>query len=210
MPLEHGKSHKAWLHNLKAEIHAGKPQKQALAIAYSVQRKAQHKAEGGDVKCYAHGTTSCPKCAGPGDRALGKYMAKGGQLKGVHEADLDILPGESRAGMQARFGSSIKEAGYGDKALSRSKEEHKRVLKEMRGMKKPELYSEGGRVANDTDRDADFAPDEFDDLVLADNLEQHYTGKNSGDELGYDKLDRDDDLISRVHRKYKQRNPRPA
>jgi hypothetical protein len=38
MPLEKGKSEKAFKHNIKAEIKAGKPQKQAVAIAYSVKR----------------------------------------------------------------------------------------------------------------------------------------------------------------------------
>ena len=40
MPLKHGKSQKAFVSNIKAEIKAGKPQKQAVAIAYSVKRKA--------------------------------------------------------------------------------------------------------------------------------------------------------------------------
>ena len=34
---------KAFQQNVKAEIKAGKPQKQAVAIAYSVQRKAKSK-----------------------------------------------------------------------------------------------------------------------------------------------------------------------
>ena len=38
MPLQKGKSEKAFKHNIKAEIKAGKPQKQAVAIAYSVKR----------------------------------------------------------------------------------------------------------------------------------------------------------------------------
>jgi hypothetical protein len=46
MPLTKSKSDKAFKHNLKAELAAGKPQKQALAIAYSVKRKAK-KAGGG-------------------------------------------------------------------------------------------------------------------------------------------------------------------
>ena len=46
MPLIHGKSKKALGKNISAEMHAGKPQKQALAIAFSVQRKAK-KAKGG-------------------------------------------------------------------------------------------------------------------------------------------------------------------
>jgi hypothetical protein len=46
MPLTKSKSKKAFEHNIKAEISAGKPQKQAVAIAYAVKRKA-HKADGG-------------------------------------------------------------------------------------------------------------------------------------------------------------------
>jgi hypothetical protein len=38
MPLESGKSREAFEHNVKTEIEAGKPQKQAVAIAYSKQR----------------------------------------------------------------------------------------------------------------------------------------------------------------------------
>ena len=34
MPLEPGKSSEAFSHNVKAEVEAGKPQKQAVAIAY--------------------------------------------------------------------------------------------------------------------------------------------------------------------------------
>jgi Domain of unknown function (DUF6321) len=46
MPLIKSKSEKAFKTNIKREIEAGKPQKQAVAIAYDVQRRA-HKAEGG-------------------------------------------------------------------------------------------------------------------------------------------------------------------
>ena len=44
MPLKKSPSKAAFQSNLKAEIKAGKPQKQAVAIAYSVQRQAQSKA----------------------------------------------------------------------------------------------------------------------------------------------------------------------
>jgi hypothetical protein len=43
MPLKYGKSEKAFKQNVKAEIKAGKPQKQAVAIAYQVKRDAQSK-----------------------------------------------------------------------------------------------------------------------------------------------------------------------
>jgi hypothetical protein len=39
MPLSKGKSKQAFTHNIKTEIAAGKPQKQAVAIAYSVARQ---------------------------------------------------------------------------------------------------------------------------------------------------------------------------
>lgn len=43
MPLTKSKSKKAFSKNVEAEMAAGKPQKQAVAIAYSVQRKASGK-----------------------------------------------------------------------------------------------------------------------------------------------------------------------
>ena len=48
MPLIQSKSPKAFKSNIKAEIASGKPQKQAVAIAYAVKRKAK-KADGGKV-----------------------------------------------------------------------------------------------------------------------------------------------------------------
>lgn len=43
MPLIKSKSKEAFSKNVKAEVKAGKPQKQAVAIAYSVKREAQRK-----------------------------------------------------------------------------------------------------------------------------------------------------------------------
>ena len=43
MPLIKSKSKKAFSQNIKREMKAGKPQKQAVAIAYSVKRKAKKK-----------------------------------------------------------------------------------------------------------------------------------------------------------------------
>ncbi len=39
MPLKSGSSRKAFSSNVKTEIAAGKPQKQAVAIAYSVAKR---------------------------------------------------------------------------------------------------------------------------------------------------------------------------
>jgi len=48
MPLIKSKSKEAFSKNIKAEIKAGKPQKQAVAIAYAVKRSVK-KSDGGDV-----------------------------------------------------------------------------------------------------------------------------------------------------------------
>jgi hypothetical protein len=43
MPLTKSTSPKAFKENIKAEVNAGKPVKQAVAIAYSVKREAAKK-----------------------------------------------------------------------------------------------------------------------------------------------------------------------
>lgn len=43
MPLKRGKSRKVMQSNIKTEIAAGKPPKQAVAIAYSKAGKSRHK-----------------------------------------------------------------------------------------------------------------------------------------------------------------------
>lgn len=50
MPLMSGKSKQAFSTNVRTEMNAGKPQKQALAIAYSVAKhNRKKKAHGGEV-----------------------------------------------------------------------------------------------------------------------------------------------------------------
>lgn len=96
MPLIHSKRPAAFKHNIETEMEHGKPQKQAVAIAYHVAYK---KAKGGQVKC-AHG--------GPMHCDMGCY-AKGGDVSWkddqwlmgrspseVEEEPQDINPGFSK------------------------------------------------------------------------------------------------------------------
>jgi hypothetical protein len=41
MPLKKGKSQKTFKYNVRAEVKAGKPVKQAVAIAYAMKRKSK-------------------------------------------------------------------------------------------------------------------------------------------------------------------------
>lgn len=41
MPLITGKSKKSFSHNVEAEMNAGKPQKQSVAIAYAKKKEAE-------------------------------------------------------------------------------------------------------------------------------------------------------------------------
>lgn len=203
MPLFKSKSKKAFSHNVKEEAEEGKPQKQALAIAYSMKRKK--KASGGTVES--------------GDSEMN--YAEGGKVssnksrqnfeKGVHESasdDMSSDKGTSMAGHAARKGHQW------------SNQEHRRVLDEMKKMPNPQLkaeggevdpttevtcphcaksFSHGGQVANSDEPVADFMPNEFDDLHLRDDLDSSYTGANSGDELGNEQEDEDrKDLVSRA------------
>ena len=44
MPLNYTSSKKAQSENIRKEMHAGKPMKQAVAISFAVKRKAAHEA----------------------------------------------------------------------------------------------------------------------------------------------------------------------
>jgi len=48
MPLDKSGSKDAFSKNVSAEVNAGKPQKQAVAIAYNVQRQAEKGGAKGD------------------------------------------------------------------------------------------------------------------------------------------------------------------
>lgn len=88
MPLMHGKSKKAFEKNIKTEIKHGKPQKQALAIAYDVQRRSKPKkkmAEGGRVESESENPAVKSLQDAFGIKPEKKYM--GGKIAGEHDSD---------------------------------------------------------------------------------------------------------------------------
>ena len=79
MPLVKSKSSRAFEKNVRSEIAAGKPQKQALAIAYDVQRKAK-KAGGGEVSLAVGRGEKLPVSKGAGltEKGRKKYNRETG------------------------------------------------------------------------------------------------------------------------------------
>lgn len=106
----------------------------------------------------------------------------------------------------------LKGLAYGGEAHPHESEAHEldmvgRIMKQRQ-----HCYSHGGQVAND---DAPFeyefhTPDQFDELVKDDHLDFHYTGKNSGDELGDAREDHDrHDIVSRIMKSRKKHDRMP-
>lgn len=79
MPLIHSKSPSAFKENIKTEIAHGKPPKQAVAIAYSEKREAEHMSDGGCVGSH------CTGCASP------TCMSHGGSVESEHDGDDEHL-----------------------------------------------------------------------------------------------------------------------
>lgn len=240
MPLMHGKSAKAFSHNVGAEMDAGKPQKQSLAIAYAVKRRAkkahggamcaegcamdhEHMYEdGGAVAAGPHISASAGKVESDAFKNSGKAQLQkimdyvtGSPMSGSGTAKAAPLP--SPTPKMARGGMADAEDEYDpmqhpepiyDEAAEH--EDDDMISRIMR-----QRFSMGGKVANNvgTGQEADAEENQFDDLVKDDDLEFHYTGANSGDDLGDQQEDEDrHDIVSKImkSRAKKDRLPRPA
>ena len=84
MPLVKSKSKDAFSKNIAAEIRAGKPPKQAAAIAYSVQRGAKKMKDGGDPRLSVSRGEKLPTSQGAGLTEKGRQKfnrATGANLK---------------------------------------------------------------------------------------------------------------------------------
>lgn len=193
-----------------------------MHMAHAMRKRMAH---GG--RCEAHGQHMCEMCHG------GKMMAEGGEMD-------DGMMNETDPNSMDKATKSIKKAfkapGYADGGFIEeedasgympdpkihpdhmyehaveNQDDHEDMVSQIRS-KRVRNYSEGGRVANDTPIVADFEDNQFDDLVKDDDLHEHYTGANSGDEIGNEQEDEDrHDMISQIRksRMKKDRMPRPA
>ncbi len=173
-------------------------------------------AEGGDV---------CQSCGGSNG------VVDGIMKKMAHGGDVDAQDRMMALADRPWSPSNESRKDRHDKRKSREISDHARTLTPASKARKEKMtenlivhgkllgkngaYSEGGQVANDTGdgEQVDEMENEFDDLVLRDDLESDYSGENSGDELGNDQEDDDErDVVSQVmkSRKKKDKNPHPS
>jgi hypothetical protein len=214
MPLITGKSPKAFTHNLKAEIKAGKPMKQSLAIAYAQKRKANKMADGGDVDSNPDSSLF--------DKISSVMGSHASEMQDLQEDGGEEIPAtDPSEGGASTHNMSNDELAQGTEMIKRSRPEYAFggdvVDRIMAKRGNHTMMSKGGMVANEGEDElsdmADGKPNEFDDLSMRDYLEFSDTGASAGDELGDAQEDEDrSDIVAKImrQRSMKQRNPRPA
>jgi hypothetical protein len=232
MPLFKGKSQKTFVKNVETEMDSGKSQKQALAIAYAMKRKKMAK---GGCACGTPGCKGCMKmaeggqitdnyqsactssCNSPCDiHPEAEYMEAEYNKARPMRSDADAMDedartlgqhGEDEEGPQ---GTRMAEGGQITDNYQDAEPPSDMVGRIM--AQRQRMYSEGGRVANDSKITAGFKPAQYDDLVLRDDLESTNSGAADGDYLGDEREDMDrKDMVSRImaSRKKKDRLPNP-
>jgi hypothetical protein len=197
MSLMHGKSKKAFEHNVKTEMDAHPDQRaQNLAIAYAIKRRNQM-AKGGIA-------ASCPDCYAHG----GKCMAHGGEATPVETPDMHMMSlGEPKVSGKSSGSPSMDMAvrGKGMDMMSLTE----RIMK-RRGMEqghidrdKPEMMAQGGWV--------DSSDDDFDEMHDYSMLpEGHDAQTMPGETHDSDMPDeaQDDSLVGQIMKKRRMLKPR--
>jgi hypothetical protein len=223
MPLIHGKSKKAFGDNVSKEMHEGKPQAQALAIAYNTKRKAQKMANGGmagshqspgmghTINIHVTPQAEYDPTESPGPKGNSMAMHESDKGLNQHGADETGPMGATSEHMGERMVSDPQDE-MGDQTDAHEMDMVDRIMakREMPSRETAGAYSRGGMVANEDSgesastphRMAKDEPNEFDDLALRDDLESDYTGANSGDEDGSTLNQTDgEDMVDRIMRK---------
>ena len=119
MPLIKGKSEKAFKENIRAEVKAGKPVKQAVAIAYDVQRRAKGKKDGGSVSLAIGRGEKLPADQGAGLTAKGR--AKYNRETGSNLKAPQPQGGARRDSFCARMGPVAEKSEKGSRARASMK-----------------------------------------------------------------------------------------
>ena len=216
MPLIKGKSKQAFSKNVETEMNAGKPQKQALAISYSMKKKAKKMAMGGmadsRLQSDEHEDEMVGSAGGPEMDHANLDLA---HQSAAEKRNAAAMSEDERAlnqhGADEQGPDSTLMAEGGQITDNEQDEAHMEDMVGRIMKKRQQHFSEGGRVANRTNIDtADHDPAQFDDLVLRDDLESSYTGANSGDELGNEQEDHDrEDIVARIMRSRAKKNKLP-
>lgn len=183
MPLIKSKSPEAFKSNLKAEINAGKPMKQSLAIAYAMKKKSKKMAHGGMMEDEA--------------RRKAQYSMDG------NEAHIEVpMTHEESSHRMSDF--EDKTMGNDDDADMITRIMHKRKMMAEGG---PVVADEMGEQSDDHSADFDYLSiGDLDDSTTN-------SGAADGDELGNHVEDEDRrDIVSRImkSRSKKDRMPKPA
>lgn len=173
-----------------------------MSVAYSMKKRAKKMAKGGMIHAkdqYDPHNVPAPKHNGKAstesDRSLGQH---GSDEQGPYE-HCDTC--EASPGNCYEHPVENQSEGPEDDMVGR-------IMKKMQ-----QHFSEGGKVSNDDHMEdlADFDENDF-DVMPEDDLEEHYTGANSGDHLGNEQEDHDrEDIVSRImkSRKKKDKLPNP-
>ena len=185
MPLVKGKSEHSFKKNVETEMHAGKPQKQALAIAYAQKRKAQ-----------------------------AKKMAEGGQITDNYQSSCDehcVSPCMVHPQADALDQTEMYHEKANASAMSEDESMVDRIMKQ-RKLSEGGMVANEDHGHNDNEL-AGFDPNEFDDLALRDDLKSTYgDDDNSGDSLDNAQEDEDrKDMVARImkSRAKKDKLPNP-
>jgi len=206
--------------------------KKSLAIAYSMKKKAERKKydDGGKVK-----PTPTPEEHSPNEGIVQKVKDAWngidpytGKPKKAHGG---FISEEEASGFASHEGNTQRPNHAA--MMEEEKKLNQHHVMAMNSMKEAlvdrimnqsskdfsslDRYSQGGKVANqehgkDNNELAGFLPNEFDDLVIRDDLESSYDGANAGDHLGNSQEDEDRrDIVSQImkSRAKKDRLPNP-
>lgn len=209
--------------------------KSSLALAYRMKKKKKEchggqMAEGGEMEMHENEMNPVAKSVKKAFHAPG--YAEGGMVHEEKESGYESMPHpcEHCGHMNMIDKRMLNQHGMDEVGaegmLEDNEPEHERMVshpvenqsdhEDMVGhimKKRMKHYSHGGKVSNEDEPIADSEAAEYDDLEKDDDLEEHYTGKNSGDEDGDEQEDEDQrDTVSQImkSRKKKDKMPRPA